>query len=229
MGHHEQEREPAEREDVRVGGTRCPYCHDSVQPVASSSRVCNRCLARHHTECWIELGSCGSCGSEESLSPTSPEELSPAAPTREAPQLQLPDWLLSEQRAGESLGLGVAATIASAIGVLPFWLAGSTNDAFFMVPLCCGALASLITAARTRTPLRGALTGLGVGLVPALVLGLSLLLGQPTADSSSLAFPLAVVGAAALVGVFLGFWLRSRSPAEAGEDPKAELGEDPKA
>lgn len=46
--------------------SRCPYCHDEV--LASDCLECKECAARHHTECWLELGRCGSCRFSDSIS-----------------------------------------------------------------------------------------------------------------------------------------------------------------
>jgi hypothetical protein len=46
---------------------RCPYCHDHVE--AEESLVCQGCLARHHSGCWEEHGTCASCGEGVALGP----------------------------------------------------------------------------------------------------------------------------------------------------------------
>lgn len=65
-----RDEEPPARDDVRVAGNRCPYCHDEVAKEAAD--VCRDCLARHHGGCWIESGRCGACGSEYVLRPVRP-------------------------------------------------------------------------------------------------------------------------------------------------------------
>lgn len=65
---------PAERDDIRVAGNRCPYCHDEV--ARESADVCRDCLARHHPACWAEAPRCGSCGSVEVLRPIRRDPLS---------------------------------------------------------------------------------------------------------------------------------------------------------
>lgn len=53
-------RRPPRDLEVRVEGTRCPYCHDAVRDdELQGARVCERCLSRHHRECWD--GRCASC------------------------------------------------------------------------------------------------------------------------------------------------------------------------
>jgi hypothetical protein len=58
--------------------SRCPYCHshceDSEEVVA-----CRACVARHHAECWRQLGRCSSCGGARFLG-----ESPAAAPARPA-------------------------------------------------------------------------------------------------------------------------------------------------
>ena len=41
--------------------TRCPYCHDSVD-LETPWVACRACLARHHGECWADVGVCAACG-----------------------------------------------------------------------------------------------------------------------------------------------------------------------
>ncbi len=56
--------EPApERDDVKVAGNRCPYCHEDVP--RETADVCRDCLARHHAACWAEAPRCGTCGCTE--------------------------------------------------------------------------------------------------------------------------------------------------------------------
>ena len=47
---------------------RCPYCRDAVAE-DDAQYVCKRCLARHHPECWRELGHCSvhGCACDEYL------------------------------------------------------------------------------------------------------------------------------------------------------------------
>lgn len=61
------------REKLRIQRPRCPYCHDDIVGGADN-RACRECLAWHHTGCWVEHGSCVTCGHVE---PT------PRAPTPE--------------------------------------------------------------------------------------------------------------------------------------------------
>jgi hypothetical protein len=65
---------PAERDDVRVAGNRCPYCHEDVP--RETADVCRDCLARHHAACWAEAPRCGACGSVEVLRPVRRDPLS---------------------------------------------------------------------------------------------------------------------------------------------------------
>jgi membrane-associated protease RseP (regulator of RpoE activity) len=57
-------------EGVRVNANRCPFCHDDVVRDADTENVvCGGCLARHHSACWEESGSCSACGASRPLSP----------------------------------------------------------------------------------------------------------------------------------------------------------------
>lgn len=40
---------------------KCPYCHDDLSEIELIT--CARCNASHHSECWLECGSCASCRS----------------------------------------------------------------------------------------------------------------------------------------------------------------------
>jgi hypothetical protein len=60
----------ADRPDVRVATSRCPYCHEEVSP--ASADVCRDCLARHHGGCWGESKGCAACGSSHVLRPVRP-------------------------------------------------------------------------------------------------------------------------------------------------------------
>lgn len=51
-------------DDVVVSSTRCPFCHEHA---ADEFVVCGRCLAKHHAECWLEHGTCASCGEARCL------------------------------------------------------------------------------------------------------------------------------------------------------------------
>ncbi len=58
------------RGQVRVeqSPTRCPYCHaDLEEKDLEAAVVCQRCLSRHHSECW--LGGCASCKTTQALAP----------------------------------------------------------------------------------------------------------------------------------------------------------------
>jgi tetratricopeptide (TPR) repeat protein len=50
-----------ERDDVKVGQNRCPYCHTKVRVAEDEWLLCEACLARHHTACWEEGRCCGTC------------------------------------------------------------------------------------------------------------------------------------------------------------------------
>lgn len=41
----------------------CPYCHGSVTQARITNKICGRCGAEHHRDCWDELHACSSCGS----------------------------------------------------------------------------------------------------------------------------------------------------------------------
>jgi len=53
--------------EVERSPNRCPYCHDEVLSSEDDWLACADCLARHHDECWRELGRCSSCAGERSL------------------------------------------------------------------------------------------------------------------------------------------------------------------
>lgn len=54
-------------DDVVVASTRCPFCHEHA---AFEFVVCRRCLAKHHGECWLEHGTCASCGEARCIAST---------------------------------------------------------------------------------------------------------------------------------------------------------------
>jgi hypothetical protein len=54
------------RVHVHQSRSRCPFCHESVD-VDQQNLVCGLCLARHHSECWDDHGSCSNCAHQESL------------------------------------------------------------------------------------------------------------------------------------------------------------------
>jgi hypothetical protein len=47
--------------------SRCPYCHEEVRAERADWVACEGCLARHHTSCWHERGSCASCHARGAL------------------------------------------------------------------------------------------------------------------------------------------------------------------
>ena len=47
--------------------TRCPWCHDDVDPVKDPWVVCASCLARHHRACWSDARRCSTCAGTEVL------------------------------------------------------------------------------------------------------------------------------------------------------------------
>lgn len=47
--------------------SRCPYCREDVRAERADWVACEGCLARHHTSCWSEHGSCASCHSRAAL------------------------------------------------------------------------------------------------------------------------------------------------------------------
>ena len=57
----------SDRLTVRTELTRCPFCHDDVDPAGPDWLACRRCLARHHRGCWREGRRCGACGGEQYL------------------------------------------------------------------------------------------------------------------------------------------------------------------
>ena len=67
--------------------TRCPYCHETVSSIEDKSCFCDACLARHHRDCWRELGACAVCGEWASELPS---HIEPAhvdtAPSRPGPR-----------------------------------------------------------------------------------------------------------------------------------------------
>lgn len=46
---------------VQVQHTRCPYCHDGIEP-GQAKEGCKACMAWHHEECWEAHGGCSACG-----------------------------------------------------------------------------------------------------------------------------------------------------------------------
>jgi len=62
----EQQQSPRRRLAIDGAPSRCPYCHDMVD-ADSSFVVCHTCLARHHATCWVDHGSCSSCGEVRGL------------------------------------------------------------------------------------------------------------------------------------------------------------------
>jgi hypothetical protein len=53
---------------VKTSATRCPFCHDDVDPDGKKAWVaCSGCLARHHKGCWSSHKKCASCGSKKYL------------------------------------------------------------------------------------------------------------------------------------------------------------------
>ncbi len=63
--------------------TRCPYCHGELAAERfATALVCERCLSRHHADCWE--GACASCAGDRALGrpaarPTCREALMAAA------------------------------------------------------------------------------------------------------------------------------------------------------
>ena len=47
--------------------TRCPWCHDDVDPGKDPWVVCAACLARHHRACWSDARRCSTCAGTEIL------------------------------------------------------------------------------------------------------------------------------------------------------------------
>lgn len=65
--------------------SRCPYCHDDCG-LDAALVVCRACLARHHADCWAQLGKCGACGEERGLS--EPARTGPVDPEERLAQIQ---------------------------------------------------------------------------------------------------------------------------------------------
>jgi hypothetical protein len=61
--------EAAPRDDVVVVTSRCPFCHEGVDPAAAAWVACSACLGRHHAACWGEAGRCAACGTTTHLQP----------------------------------------------------------------------------------------------------------------------------------------------------------------
>lgn len=57
----------SDRLTLRTELTRCPYCHDDVDPTGADWLACRGCLARQHRGCWHEGRRCGACGSDQHL------------------------------------------------------------------------------------------------------------------------------------------------------------------
>ncbi|MCO5167377.1 MAG: hypothetical protein M9894_13590 [Planctomycetes bacterium] len=58
---------PAERGDIVVQQSRCPFCHEGLTADAAGWVACAACLARHHEPCWGEASRCAACGGAERL------------------------------------------------------------------------------------------------------------------------------------------------------------------
>mgnify|MGYP004237515749 CR=1 FL=1 len=79
---------PSSESEAVVCAHRCPYCHTAAAPTRDAV-ACQRCLARHHGECWDESGRCSACGSAKPLradalevAPPAPEPPEPPAPPK---------------------------------------------------------------------------------------------------------------------------------------------------
>ena len=55
--------------------TRCPFCHDALEPISEKWIACGACLARHHADCWDETAACASCKFSTPLAPTAPGKI----------------------------------------------------------------------------------------------------------------------------------------------------------
>ena len=53
--------------EVERSPQRCPYCHGEVDSREEDWLACAGCLARHHEDCWRELGRCSWCVDDRSL------------------------------------------------------------------------------------------------------------------------------------------------------------------
>jgi hypothetical protein len=93
--------------------SRCPYCHgpceDSEEVVA-----CRACVARHHAECWRQLGRCSSCGATRFLgeAPVAPPALPDTQFYEERLQGHVDISSPSQQRLFRFLGLPVSVALA---------------------------------------------------------------------------------------------------------------------
>lgn len=52
----------------------CPYCHSRFSE-HEDLVFCFRCEAKHHEECWTELGCCSACRNEDSVQDLSEPEI----------------------------------------------------------------------------------------------------------------------------------------------------------
>ena len=77
-------------ESLQVTGapTRCPFCHDGIEPDQEAWAVCKACLARHHASCWREGGArCAGCaGTKAFVEGRGAEEGEEGEEPRVAPQ-----------------------------------------------------------------------------------------------------------------------------------------------
>ena len=148
-------------ERVRVEGapTRCPFCHESCS--ADEALVCRDCLARHHSECWGESGSCGSCGSEVALGAGQLER--PALTDERARELLVAaghtrgeiEALLKQRTAASKAS--AARTSATRTGAVTTSAAERARQAFTVFLLVAGAA---LTAAVSQVDLDSTSTGL---------------------------------------------------------------------
>lgn len=111
--------ENLERDDVHLSANRCPYCHENVQISALDWVACRSCQARHHKDCWSELGCCGSCKEERYLSDASetsqPQVQSPVtADTSTAPII---DTNMKQRRLAKGMAIMFALAVAIAIAL----------------------------------------------------------------------------------------------------------------
>jgi hypothetical protein len=102
------------RIEVAHAPTRCPYCHEGVDPDATGWLACAHCLARHHDECWNETGRCGSCARTEALGRVA---------TKAVPKPQPPAWAPTE-RAPPRETSPFAQKLLIGFSLLPFVVGG---------------------------------------------------------------------------------------------------------
>jgi len=165
---------PARRDDVRVAGNRCPYCHEDV--ARESADVCRDCLARHHGACWTEGTRCGSCGSEQVLRPVLP----PLTPER-ARRLAEEAFLRAGYSGEEARGALAPTDRCPTPGCLERGVARGNASAHLHCPAHAASMRGMLLGAGLLFMIFGLFLALAIGLFgavqrepPVLIAGLAI-------------------------------------------------------